>query len=174
MSMARVCASFSSYLWRWDLSSRSSSDSLWSRPCTCWWHPYMSSYTLRAIVEYGYTARQIRSCTNSRFGAYVRTTPALNRVYAHERIRRPVFKYSANFSTKCSGSVVTIFEWKCIRVHNANVVTELHACKPTKRPCHGIHVPIERPQKGPRPIQNHMWQVHVHPVCSIWDIVFFA
>ena len=34
----------------------------------------------------GCTARQIGSCANARFGAYVRTTPALNRVYVHEPI----------------------------------------------------------------------------------------
>ena len=32
------------------------------------------------------SARQIGSCANARFGAYVRNTPALNRVYVHEPI----------------------------------------------------------------------------------------
>ena len=43
------------------------------------------------------TARRIPSCTNSRFRAYVRTTPALNREFVHDGIRRPVVptKYQA-------------------------------------------------------------------------------
>ena len=38
------------------------------------------------------TARPIRSFAYTRFGAYVRTTPAPNRVYAHERMGRVVYK----------------------------------------------------------------------------------
>ena len=45
----------------------------------------LRQHRLQSCCEYG-TTRPIPSFAYTRFGAYVRTTPALNRVFVHERI----------------------------------------------------------------------------------------
>ena len=52
---------------------------------------FLLGFTGCPTILQNYTARLFRSCANSRFRAYVRTTPALNRVYVHEWKSRPVF-----------------------------------------------------------------------------------
>ena len=47
-------------------------------------------FSMTATQQLTITALCYRLCTNSRFGAYVRTTPSLNRVLVHERKRNAV------------------------------------------------------------------------------------